>query len=544
MLNNKMMKLFLKITVCLLFAAEAYSQALPADNTFFNPTIGAATQTISPSGGTGDDSQTFTNAINAVNNNGGGKVIVIAGTYRILEIQLESNVHIEVNSGVTFLPFNPSTTANNAMFEADKNTGIENFSLIGMGGDFTVDLSSVDTAIRLRVISFKYCGNFKVANFDIIDNRTEFSSLAFGSNYTTTGTGDDRRINLIRGIPNGGIIENISVINAHYGYGLVQVQGGKNLLFRDLSSEGGANLRLETGFDLLQYTELYDFNDIKLDNIWARNIVGLNGQSALQMSPHTLNQGYFNADGVECTSCEAAVVWAAGFTTDSQAVDGLVPGSFDSTSKIRNVTATFGQNAQLRDTRLRYLPCQLRVERSGGVGVATTLNLDGESRTAPSPGAVISEEDKPGYYPLDFPDVAVTAIGYNIEAHYLPPRAIFKSSFDDYEVCNETVNGVNFFIPNQFQNTPNPRNPLENGGLSVTDNLLEMVAIYPNPTNNILNIDIPNNLEEEVQFYNVLGKKVADYKLQSQNQIDVSHLSKGVYFLKFNSGFVKKVIIN
>ncbi|QHI39263.1 Iota-carrageenase [Kordia antarctica] len=539
------MRIFLKIIACLLLTTGVYSQTLPADNTFFSPTIGGATQTISESAGTGDDSLTFTNAINTVNAAGGGKVIVNAGTYRILEVDLKSNVHLEVNSGVTFLPFNASTTANNAIFNSDSNTGIDNFSVIGIGGNFAVNLSSLATSIRIRVISFKFCSNFKVANFDITDNNTEFSSLAFGSNYTTTSTASGTRINSIRGIPNGGIIENISITNAHYGYGLVQVQGGKNLLFRDLSSVGGATLRLETGFNLIQYTDLFDFNDIKLDNIWARNITCTNGQSALQLSPHTLHQGYFNAENITATSCEVAVVWAAGFATDEQDMDGLMPGSFMSTSKIRNVTATFGQNAQMRSSRLRYIPCQLRVERSGGIGVATTLNVDGESRTTPSPGAVLREEDKLGHYTLDFPDTEVTAIGYNIAAHYLPPNAIFRDSFDDYEICNESVNGVNFFIPNGFQNTPNERNPEENGTLSLTNASLNVVNIYPNPTSDILNIKLPAHLEdEEVQFYTVLGKQVGHYKLQSQNQIDISHLSEGFYFLVFKSGIQKRIIVN
>ncbi|QRM89497.1 MULTISPECIES: T9SS type A sorting domain-containing protein [unclassified Lacinutrix] len=540
------MRSFLKITIGLLLVTNVYSQTLPLDNTFFNPTIGAETQTISASGGTGDDSQTLQNAINTVNTAGGGKVIVNAGIYRILEVNLRSNVHLEVNSGVTFLPFNPSASANNALFNADLNTGINNFSLIGIGGNFTIDFTALAATIRIRAISFKYCSNFKVSNFNIIDNYTEFSSLAFGSNYTTTSTASGTRINNIRGIPNGGIIENISMTNGHYGFGLVQTQGGKNLLFRNLSTVGGATLRLETGFNLLQYTELYNFNDIKLDNIWARNIACTNGQSALQLSPHTLSQGYFNAENITATSCEMAVVWAAGFATNTQETDGLIPGSFDETSKIRNVTATFGQNAQMRDSRLRYIPCQLRVERSGSIGVASALNTDGESRTAPSPGAVLSEEDRSGYYPLDFPDTEVTAIGYNIAAHYLPLNAIFKSSIDDYEVCNESVNGVNFFIPNGYQNTPNPRNPLENGTLSVTNLALESIVIYPNPTTNILNIILLNNMEGgTVQFYSIHGKQVGNYQLQTQNKIDVSHLSNGVYILKFGkTGMVKKVVIN
>ena len=539
------MRSFLKAIVCLLIVTNGYSQALPSDITFFNPIIGTATQTITPSGGTADDSQTFTNAINAVNAAGGGIVTITAGVYRILEVDLKSNVHMEINSGATLLPYNPSTTSNNGLFNADANIGIENFSVTGVGGNFLVDLSAHPPTTRLRVINFKYCRNFRIANFMITDNYTEFSSLAFGSNYTTTGTGDARRITNIRGVPEDGIIENITMINGHYGYGLVQTQAGKNLLFRNLNCTGGATLRLETGFALLQYTELFNFEDLKLDDIWARNIINTNGQSAFQLSPHTLDQGYFNAENITSTSSEFTVVWAAGFLRASEEADGLTVGSFESTSKIRNVTSNFGQDAQMRDSRLRYIPCQLRVERSGGIGVATTLNTDGESRTAPSPGAVLSEEDRSGYYPLDFPDTEVTAIGYNIAAHYLPPRAIIKSSFDDYEICNESVNGVNFFIPNGYQNTPNPRSPTE-GGLSILDFELDKIGIYPNPAITILNIKLPQHIENErLTIYNILGKQVGHFQLHNNNnKIDVSHLNDGVYFLKFENGLVKKIIIN
>lgn len=540
------MRLFLIIIAQLLIVTEVFSQDLPADNTFFNPTIGTASQTITPSGGTADDSQTFKNAINAVNASGGGIVTITAGTYRILEVDLKSNVHLEINSGATLLPFNPSTTANNGLFNADANTGIENFSVTGVGGNFLVDLSAHPPTTRLRVINFKYCSNFKIANFNITDNYTEFSSLAFGSNYITTGTGDARRITSIRGVPEDGIIENITMTNGHYGYGLVQTQAGKNLLFRNLNCTGGVTLRLETGFDLIQYIELFDFEDLKLDNIWARTLECTNGQSALQLSPHTLNQGYFNAEGITATSCEAGVVWSAGFANDDQELDGLIPGSFDASSKVRNVTATFGQFAQLHASkRLRWLPCQLRVERLNDIGISGNLNIDNESRTGPSIGSVMREEDKPGHYNLDFPDTEVTANGYNIDAFYLPPRAIHRDSYDDYEICDESIAGINFWIPIDYRNTINPRNPLENGGLSTSDFEIESIETHPNPVKDILNIKLPIDLEsEELTMYDLLGKQVGIFQLQSYNQIDLSDLNKGVYFMIFKNGFKKKLIIN
>ena len=542
------MKVFqqnLVLVLFLLLVVSVNSQTLPADNTFFNPTYGLGSATISESAGTGDDTQLFQNAIDAVNTAGGGKVTVNAGTYRILEVDLKSDVHIEINSGVTILPINALTTANNALFNADLNAGIENFSIIGVGGKFTVDMSSLATTIRIRVVSFKNCSNFKVSNFHIIDGVTEFSSLSFGGNFGTTTIDGNKRINLVRGVPNQGIIENISTINGHYGYGLVQVQGGKNILFRDLNCTGGVALRLETGYDLIQYTEAYDFNLIKLENIWGRNIECTNGQSALQLSPHTLDQGYFNVEGVIGNSCEAAVVWSSGFTTDDQELNGLTPGSFDSTSKIRNVTSTFGQNAQLHHVkRLRYIPCALRVERVGGIGIATTLNVDGESRMGPAIGSVIRQADTPGDYNLDFPISEVTATGYNIDTYYLPPKAFFIDSYDDYEVCNEEIEGINFWIASDYRNTPNPRNPLENGSLSISDFNNSEFKVYPNPSNGILTINPLNPSEErEVKIVNLLGKVVANYSVREKQELNLSHLTKGIYFLHIENEISKKIVL-
>ena len=540
-----MCKQILTIVIVVVGFFESFAQNLPADITFFNPTIGPATQTINPSAGTGDDSQTFIDAINAVNAAGGGKVIVNAGTYRLLEVDLKSNVHIEINSGATIVPINPSTTSNNGMFNADSNAGIENFSIIGTGGNFTVDMSALATTIRIRFIMFKFCSNFKVANFHIIDNYTEFSSLAFGSNYATTSTPDGNRINLIRGVPNHGIIENISMENGHYGYGLVQTQGGNNMLFRDLNCVGGVTLRLETGFNLLQYTDLFNFNDIKLDQIWGRNIECTNGQSALQLSPHTLDQGYFNVSGVVGNSCEAAVVWSSGFTTDEQESFGLTPGSFDTTSKVRDVTSNFGQNAQLHHVkRLRYIPCALRVERVGGIGIATTLNIDGESRMGPAIGAVLKQEDRPGHYDLDFPVTEVTANGYNIEAYYLPPRAVFRDSYDDYEICDEEIEGINFWITPDERDTPNPRNPLENGSLNVDELSFEELKIYPNPTDGLLTFSIPDNfIAKTVQIRDMLGKEITNDTIENKKTIDLSFLSKGIYLLYIDNNFNQKIIV-
>ncbi|SRX76007.1 T9SS type A sorting domain-containing protein [Aequorivita antarctica] len=64
--------------------------------------------------------------------------------------------------------------------------------------------------------------------------------------------------------------------------------------------------------------------------------------------------------------------------------------------------------------------------------------------------------------------------------------------------------------------------------LSVED-LETSVEIYPNPTQNILNIVSQQSIVE-VKIFDVLGKDVGNLNI-SNNQIDVSQLNQGLYFL-------------
>ena len=70
--------------------------------------------------------------------------------------------------------------------------------------------------------------------------------------------------------------------------------------------------------------------------------------------------------------------------------------------------------------------------------------------------------------------------------------------------------------------------------------------LYPNPVKNVLNIK-SNNIEfTSVNIYNVLGSRVLSLNRIENNQINVSNLNEGVYFVKLNSGtdsITKKIII-
>ncbi len=75
-----------------------------------------------------------------------------------------------------------------------------------------------------------------------------------------------------------------------------------------------------------------------------------------------------------------------------------------------------------------------------------------------------------------------------------------------------------------------------NGTLSVSNNnILDTFKMYPNPTNgNFVNIETVS--DTEVIIYNALGKVVKTTRITSdKNSIDISKLSKGVYFVKLEA---------
>jgi len=67
--------------------------------------------------------------------------------------------------------------------------------------------------------------------------------------------------------------------------------------------------------------------------------------------------------------------------------------------------------------------------------------------------------------------------------------------------------------------------------IGIGDNLAEMVSIYPNPTTDVLNLQVPSSVEiTAVAMYDVLGKRVnVSY---ANNVVDTANLSTGVYMLQ------------
>ena len=83
--------------------------------------------------------------------------------------------------------------------------------------------------------------------------------------------------------------------------------------------------------------------------------------------------------------------------------------------------------------------------------------------------------------------------------------------------------------------------------LSTSDNVLSEFKIYPNPTSEKLFISSENNHIQSISIFSVSGKKVKEITASPISSIDVSNLSKGIYFIKIFSSegnVVKKFMKN
>jgi len=77
----------------------------------------------------------------------------------------------------------------------------------------------------------------------------------------------------------------------------------------------------------------------------------------------------------------------------------------------------------------------------------------------------------------------------------------------------------------------------------------DFVKVYPNPTNNLIKVEFKNyqELEVGIKIHSINGKILYDNLLNKKHileQIDISNLSSGIYFLTIKSDkFIKKVRI-
>ena len=462
-----------------------------------------------------DDSTVLQNAIDLINTNGGGILTIPAGNYSFADINLKSNVHLDIHQNVVIRPFyeipNDGKLKNYAIFKLGASTNpIQNTSIYSSsGGNFKVDLTHNNNP-NIAIVNCGKVSNFLISNIDIDDVQTKFSCITFG--------GDD--YNGTYAFPENGIVKNIDVQNAHYGYRTVQTQSAENILFKNLSGTGGATLRLETGFNGLNNLQGTKLPSGKkrvggIDKIVARNISCTNGNSALMISPHALHNGTVDAEGISAVSSGFAVRVENGFVSSKYDQNiGLTDGTFEHV-RIKNITATFGENAEIKQKHFKYYPSQITAP--------TTLT---------------------SYVSDDETDVFVGASVATIlaETGYACTNGV-QTVIIESPIISTGFQFQESIIPTEFLT-------IDCAALATDEHQLNenIVTIYPNPAPKFINIKNKNNLRSLVTYtlsgQNILQKDKIE---QEEIKLDISNFQAGFYLIKMYSdaGFItKKLILN
>ncbi len=78
----------------------------------------------------------------------------------------------------------------------------------------------------------------------------------------------------------------------------------------------------------------------------------------------------------------------------------------------------------------------------------------------------------------------------------------------------------------------------------------KLLAVYPNPTSGLLNIELMNNeMMTGYRLYDALGRLIKSEKLpnkEEKHQVDIASLASGIYNLQVQSNdkiFTKRVVI-
>lgn len=364
-----------------------------------------------------NDSKKMQRAINQLSKLGGGTLIIPAGNYSLRNITLKSHVHLEFDAQAVvkpsqegnkvIKPYGEIPTGDGTYYKSfvlfdvssQQKTPLENVSVKGVGGRFTIDVSESENLFH-RVFMVRNVKDFLIANINVKDDYSKYAAIELNGETVK---------NRILG-PKDGVIQNIDLTGAHYGYGLIQMHLGTNIIFENLHGDGGTTLRMESHSKNLRDTSKYT----AMNNIIGRNIRCTHGNSAVQISPHYINNGVFDIKDITANGCGWALRIAPGFVIPAEEELGLTPGSFNPRSTVRDIKATFSNTkAQLKKKHHKYLPCDLRPSIAK---IPYALFPTGDSMSGPSYGVILNEAN----YDINIDSRAITqATGFSPQQHYV-----------------------------------------------------------------------------------------------------------------------------
>jgi hypothetical protein len=321
------------------------------------------------------DSQLLNQEIASLSSAGGGVIRIRKGTYCFKDVLLRSNIHLKIDSDVTIQPdvsiSSPGSNIN--MFLVGDDFYVENVAITNSDEDST-DPSTwfkgnipIGDNIGVRFVEFGNVKNFKFSGLSLTDNYSRFSNIVLNLPSSQN----------INEISTNGIVKDIVMTGMHVGYGVVQMQTGKSVLYKNLDGQGGVTLRVETGAEATNQV-----NVITVDDVVGRKLTSRFGDAAFNMSPHRVDQGRVDIEGVTAINSTHAVQIAAGFISNKpNLIDNK--GTFDSRSYIGDITVTGGDGAQIKGKDFKYFDCADREEL-----ILKCKNPDNESTPGKSIGAV------------------------------------------------------------------------------------------------------------------------------------------------------------
>jgi len=307
---------------------------------------------------TGDNSSLDSDLLNQqiiqLSADGGGTINITDGQYYLRDIRLKSNVHLEFTSNSTLLPFLDESASgkNIIMFHMGNQQHVENVAVTTNKNQADSEDTSQWLSVNIpagdyngvKVFEVSDATNFKLSGIKINDTYSKFSGIVLNLPDSLK----------IAAIPTKGIVKNVSIDNAHVGYGLVQTQTGRTVLFKNLAGKGGVTLRLETGVREVNLVNVGTLNDIV-----GRKIKIVNGDTAMVTSPHRVDQGIIDVEDITAINSTYAIRVAKGFLDNKPGtVDNL--GSFDSRSYIGGITVQGGELAQIKGKDLPFFACEER----------------------------------------------------------------------------------------------------------------------------------------------------------------------------------------
>ncbi len=353
-----------------------------------------------------NQSAALQSAINDLSRKGGGVLSFPKGEYRFAKVAMCSNVHLVIDKDAFLYPaMNDEHIVTMLQFNIDPLTKkvLKNASIrcAQEGEQYTVDfqLESKTNGWKMIFANVGLVKNFMVSDFKLIDNFSNHCSMNVAS-----GAGDLSAYEVDRSTD--GEISNCTHINAHPGYGLVQIHSANRIYCEDLSTVGGVTLRLETGAK----------NARGVMDIHAKNLTNLNGRSALMLAPHRMKNGTVKVDGITTYSCETAVAVGSGHDdgkdergNSAAAGEAEQIGSFASDSVVVNVHGVYGENACIKGSATYvYKPGEL--DKARFADISAKMNGDDSNKWLFGPTHSVVSDRSDGLYTVTFKNV--TAEGF------------------------------------------------------------------------------------------------------------------------------------